>query len=113
MRIASPPQRRIAAHTYAYRDHPLDAAVERIAELGFSAVEVWAGHASGGAAHVAKVLAATGMQAVAVSAGGFYDETHLPPRERSSWRTLSVRRSSSRACLGAPCRGSRGHCRRV
>ena len=74
MRIASPPQGRIAAHTYAFRDHPLDAAVERIAELGFSSVEVWAGHATGGAAHVAKVLAATGMRAVAVSAGGFYDE---------------------------------------
>lgn len=68
------PERRIAAHTYAYRDRPLDVAVESIAELGFSAVEVWVGHATAGPLHVANVLAATGMRAVAVSAGGFYDE---------------------------------------
>jgi sugar phosphate isomerase/epimerase len=69
------PQRRIAAHTYAYRDHPLEVALERISELGFSAVEVWVGHAVDGAADVAKLLAAAGLHAVAVSAGGFYEET--------------------------------------
>ena len=74
MSVTRLPQRRIAAHTYAYRDHPLDVAVERIAELGFSAVEIWAGHATDGPAHVANVLAATGMRAAAVSAGGFYSE---------------------------------------
>ena len=74
MSVACRPERRIAAHTYAYRDQPLELAVEHIAELGFSAVEVWVGHASGGAAHVAKVLTAAGMRGVAVSAGGFYDE---------------------------------------
>lgn len=68
-------QRRIAAHTYAYRDLPLEVALERISELGFSAVEVWVGHATDGAAGVAAMLAATGLRAAAVSAGGFYDET--------------------------------------
>jgi sugar phosphate isomerase/epimerase len=74
MTDASPPQRRIAAHTYAYRDQPLESAVERISELGISAVEVWIGHATDGAAHVAKTLAAAHVHAVAVGAGGFYDE---------------------------------------
>jgi sugar phosphate isomerase/epimerase len=75
MSVAGLPQRRIAAHTYAYRDHPLEVAVERISELGFSAVEVWVGHATGGAADAATLLAAAGLQAVAVGAGGFYDES--------------------------------------
>lgn len=81
MSVPRLPQRLIAAHTYAYRDHPLDVAVERIAELGFSSVEIWVGHAADGPAHVANVLAATGVRAVAVSAGGFYDEnTSSAPR---------------------------------
>jgi sugar phosphate isomerase/epimerase len=74
MSLTRLPQRRVAAHTYAYRDHPLEVAVERIAELGFSAVEIWVGHAIEGAAHVANVIAAADMRVVAVSAGGFYDE---------------------------------------
>jgi inosose dehydratase len=68
------PQRRVAAHTYAYRDQPLDVALERLTGLGFSAVELWVGHAPDGAPDVAATLAAAGVQAVAVSAGGFYDE---------------------------------------
>ncbi|MGZ4370668.1 MAG: sugar phosphate isomerase/epimerase family protein [Gaiellaceae bacterium] len=75
MSVPRLPQRRVAAHTYAYRDQPIEVAVERIADLGFRAVEVWVGHATAGADYVARVVAASGMEAAAVSAGGFYDES--------------------------------------
>jgi sugar phosphate isomerase/epimerase len=65
---------RLAAHTYAYRDLSLEQALERIARLGFDAVEVWLGHASGGARTAAAAVRASGLQPVAVGAGGFYDE---------------------------------------
>jgi sugar phosphate isomerase/epimerase len=74
MSVGSLPQRQIAAHTYAFKDQPLEVAVERIAGLGFSAVEVWVGHAGDGGSRVAKLLAEAGLYAVAVGAGGFYDE---------------------------------------
>ena len=65
---------RVAAHTYSYRDHPLEVALERISGLGFSAVEIWIGHAPDGAGPVVKALAGSGLRAIAVGAGGFYDE---------------------------------------
>jgi sugar phosphate isomerase/epimerase len=71
----SPPERRLGAHTYAYRDEPLEGALERISELGFSAVEVWIGHATNGPAHVVRTLESASLRAVAVGAGGFYDES--------------------------------------
>jgi sugar phosphate isomerase/epimerase len=65
---------RVAAHTYSYRNEPLEVALERISGLGFSAVEIWIGHANDGAGRAAKALSESGLEPVAVSAGGFYDE---------------------------------------
>ena len=74
MSAVSGRQHRVAAHTYSYRDHPLEVALERISGLGFSAVEIWIGHAPDGAGPVVKALVGSGLQAIAVGAGGFYDE---------------------------------------
>src|SRR4029077_18543688 len=68
------PQPRVAAHNYAHRQHELGVGLARISGLGFSAVELWTGHARRGAGPVVKALADSGMQAIAVGAGGFYDE---------------------------------------
>jgi sugar phosphate isomerase/epimerase len=73
---------RVAAHTYAYRDQPLEVALEAIARLGFSAAEIWVGHAADGTERVVKALADFGVEAIAVSAGGFYDEL-APSASRS------------------------------
>ena len=72
--LRATPQQRVAAHTYSYRDHPLEVALERISGLGFSAVEIWIGHAPDGAGPAVKALADSGMRAIAVGAGGFYDQ---------------------------------------
>jgi len=71
---ASDRRARLAAHTYSYRHLPLEDALDRLAGLGFSAVELWRGHAVDGPERGARSLAAAHMRAVAVSAGGFYDE---------------------------------------
>ena len=34
----------LAAHTYAFRSWPLPAALDEIRALGFTRVELWAGH---------------------------------------------------------------------
>ena len=49
---------RLAGHTYAFRELPLDAALRQLAELGFTDVEVWLGHATDGAAHAAAIARA-------------------------------------------------------
>jgi sugar phosphate isomerase/epimerase len=72
--VSAPPLRRLAAHSYTYRDLALDAAVDRIASLGFEAIEMWVGHAKGGPRHVADVVERSGLRAIAVGTGGFYDE---------------------------------------
>ena len=63
---------RVAGHTYAYRGRPLENALNELAGLQFSLVEVWLGHTAGGPADVARALAERGLEAPAVSAGGFY-----------------------------------------
>jgi sugar phosphate isomerase/epimerase len=63
----------LAGHTYAYRDRPLDAALDELQSLGLGAVEVWLGHAREGTDAVARALRERGLAAVAVSAGGIYD----------------------------------------
>ena len=47
---------RLAGHTYAFRTLPLDAALMRLAELGFGDVELWLGHATEGPAEAAALL---------------------------------------------------------
>jgi sugar phosphate isomerase/epimerase len=63
---------RVAGHTYPYRDRPLEEALDELAGLQFSLVEVWLGHAADGPDDVARALGERGLEAVAVSAGGFY-----------------------------------------
>lgn len=65
---------RLAGHTYSYRDVPLAVALDEIAALGLDGAEVWIGHAREGPAAVARSLCARGLRAVAVGAGGFYDD---------------------------------------
>jgi sugar phosphate isomerase/epimerase len=60
----------LAAHTYAFRELPLDRAFAAIAEAGFVAVDVWLGHLAGGLD--AADPADYGLRVVALSAGGFY-----------------------------------------
>ena len=63
---------RVAGHTYPYRDRPLETALDELARLEFRFVEVWLGHADDGPDSVARALRERGLEAVAVSAGGFY-----------------------------------------
>ena len=63
---------RVAGHTYPYRDRPLGDALDELASLRLSVVEVWLGHADDGAANVASALRERGLEAAAISAGGFY-----------------------------------------
>ena len=83
---------RIAGHTYPYRDRPLGDALDELAGLQFSLVEVWLGHAADGPDGVARALGQRGLEATAVSAGGFYreDSDAVP-------RTIELARA-----LGAP-----------
>ena len=60
----------LAAHTYAFRELPLDAALTSIASAGFDAVDVWLGHMVGDAD--AAEPARLGLRVVGLSAGGFY-----------------------------------------
>jgi sugar phosphate isomerase/epimerase len=63
---------RVAGHTYPYRDRPLGDALDALAGLRLSRVEVWLGHAVDGPESVAHALRERGFEAAAVSAGGFY-----------------------------------------
>ena len=65
---------RIAGHTYPYRDRSLGDALDELARLRLSLVEVWLGHAADGPDGVARALRERGLEAAAVSAGGFYTE---------------------------------------
>jgi inosose dehydratase len=69
---------RLAGHTYAFRHLPLGEALDELSILGFTSVEVWLGHV----AHpeeAAEALAARGLTAAAVSAGGFYEHGGADP----------------------------------
>ena len=64
---------RVAGHTYPYRDRSLGEALDELSGLRLSLVEVWLGHAAdGGPDGVARALGERGLEAAAVSAGGFY-----------------------------------------
>jgi sugar phosphate isomerase/epimerase len=63
---------RIAGHTYPYRDRSLGDALDELARLRLSLVEIWLGHAVDAPDGVARALAERGLEAAAVSAGGFY-----------------------------------------
>jgi sugar phosphate isomerase/epimerase len=63
---------RVAGHTYTYRDRPLEDTLDELVGLELSLVEVWLGHVTDGPAVVARALAERGLEAPAVSAGGFY-----------------------------------------
>jgi sugar phosphate isomerase/epimerase len=63
---------RLAGHTYAFRNLPLDAALDRLAAIGFTDVELWLGHESGGPGRAGATVARSGLRVRAVSAGGVY-----------------------------------------
>jgi sugar phosphate isomerase/epimerase len=63
---------RLAGHTYPYRDRSLDAALDELASLGLSRVDLWLGHAGDGPDTAVRLLGERGLEAAAVSAGGFY-----------------------------------------
>jgi sugar phosphate isomerase/epimerase len=63
---------RIAGHTYPFRDRSLGAALDALASLQLSRVEIWLGHAGEGPEAVRVLLRERGLEAAAVSAGGFY-----------------------------------------
>ena len=72
---------RIAGHTYPYRDRPLGDALDELARIRLSVVEVWLGHAADGPDSVASALRERGLEAAAVSAGGFYTaDSDVPAR---------------------------------
>lgn len=82
----------LAAHTYAFRDRPLEDALDAIAALGVDAVEVWAGHAHDGAEAAAEVVTGRALRVAAVSAGGFYDaDDEALARVLSLTRALGAR----------------------
>jgi sugar phosphate isomerase/epimerase len=62
----------LAGHSYAYRDLPLGEALDELAGVGFCLVDVWLGHSAGEPDRVAQALGERDLEAVAVSAGGFY-----------------------------------------
>jgi sugar phosphate isomerase/epimerase len=63
---------RVAGHTYPYRDRPLGEALDELEKLRLSLIEVWLGHTADGPAVATRELHDRGLEAVAVSAGGFY-----------------------------------------
>src|SRR5205823_1580514 len=67
------PRMRVAGHTYPYRDRGLDYALDELAGLRLSLVEVWLGHAGDDPDVAALAIRERGLEAAAVSAGGFYD----------------------------------------
>jgi sugar phosphate isomerase/epimerase len=68
---ASPVGLRLAGHTYAFRDRPLEAALDELVRIGFSRVEVWLGHVRD-AERAGRALRERGLVAPALSAGGYY-----------------------------------------
>jgi sugar phosphate isomerase/epimerase len=60
----------LAGHSYAFRDRPLEAALEEIGGLGLGHVEIWLGHLAGDSTAVERAVATAGIGVVAVSAGG-------------------------------------------
>jgi sugar phosphate isomerase/epimerase len=72
---------RVAGHSYPYRDRPLGDALDELARLRLSVVEVWFGHAADGPDAVASALRERGLEAAAISAGGFYTpDSDIPAR---------------------------------
>jgi sugar phosphate isomerase/epimerase len=63
----------LAAHTYTFRDRPLEAALDAVSALGIAAVEIWAGHVSDAPETAAAALSERGLYATAVGVGGFYE----------------------------------------
>jgi hypothetical protein len=88
---------RVAGHSYPYRDRPLGDALDELARLRLSVVEVWFGHAADGPDAVASALRERGLEAAAISAGGFYTPDSESRRGRSSLPRRSLRPSSSPA----------------
>ena len=68
----SPEGLRLAGHTYAFRDRPLEAALDELVRIGFSRVELWLGHVRG-VERAVSALTERGLAAAALSAGGYYE----------------------------------------
>jgi sugar phosphate isomerase/epimerase len=62
----------LAGHTYAFRALPLEAALDRLVELGLVDVELWLGHAREGISPAVETARRAGVRVHAISAGGFY-----------------------------------------
>ncbi len=78
---------RLAGHTYAFRHLPLGEALDELRLIGFTAVEVWLGHASH-PHEAARAIAARGLAAAAVSAGGFYEDGGADPEHAVALASL-------------------------
>src|SRR3954452_10212080 len=70
----------LAAHTYAFRSWPLPAALDEIRALGFTRVELWAGHVGEDRNALRSEFDRRRLEPVAVSLGGFYDVSDQPER---------------------------------
>lgn len=82
---------RVAGHTYPYRDRSLGAALDALASLRLSRAEIWLGHAGDGPDAVGRLLRERGLEAAAVSAGGFYaPDSDVIPRTFELAEALDV-----------------------
>jgi sugar phosphate isomerase/epimerase len=82
---------RIAGHTYPYRDRSLGDALDELVRLRLPLVEVWLGHAGDGPDAVGRSLRERGLEAAAVSAGGFYTaDSDAVPRTIDLAQALSA-----------------------
>lgn len=81
----------LAGHTYAFRRLALEDALDRIAGLGLTDVELWVGHVEGTPQRAHDALERTGLRARAVSAGGFYrPEDEAPARAAELARAVGA-----------------------
>lgn len=69
----------LAGHTYAFRELPLEEALDALHELGHTRVEVWLGHVRRSARQAAQAVEQRGLRAAAVSAGGFHPSDPSAP----------------------------------
>ena len=96
--LTAPPRVRLAVHTYPFRDLPLEEALDEVASLGATDVEVWLGHARETPSAVLRALERRHLRAVAVGAGGFY-RLHDDTPERAFSLAEAIGAPTVVACL--------------
>jgi len=63
---------RTAVHTYAFRELPLERALDQIVALGCARTELWLGHVGADPARARAAVEARGLELASVSIGGVY-----------------------------------------